>query len=77
MEQFTGKPRAPGGLVTFKDSNWLMSVVLAHQPHFAGQPEGVQVFWGYACIPTASATSSPSPWRSAAAKKSCASCAAT
>ncbi len=40
-----------GGLVTFKDSSWLMSVVLAHQPHFANQPADVQVFWGYALHP--------------------------
>lgn len=51
MEQFTGNSAGTGGLVTFKDSNWFMSVVLAHQPHFAGQPEGVQVFWGYALHP--------------------------
>ena len=51
MEQFTGNSAGTGGLVTFKDSNWLMSVVLAHQPHFAGQPEDVQVFWGYALHP--------------------------
>jgi len=25
--------------------------VLAHQPHFIGQPAGVQVFWGYALHP--------------------------
>ena len=37
--------------MTFKDSNWLMSIVLAHQPHFAGQPADVQVFWGYALLP--------------------------
>ena len=37
--------------MTFKDSNWLMSIVLAHQPHFAKQPAGVQVFWGYALFP--------------------------
>ncbi|CAN5586243.1 hypothetical protein BH10PSE18_BH10PSE18_51550 [soil metagenome] len=36
-----------GGLITFTDSNWLMSIVLPHQPHFIGQPEDVQVFWGY------------------------------
>jgi oleate hydratase len=29
----------------------LMSVVLAHQPHFASQPADVQVFWGYALHP--------------------------
>ncbi|MDC8756314.1 oleate hydratase [Janthinobacterium fluminis] len=51
MEKFTGNRAGTGGLVTFKDSNWFMSVVLAHQPHFAGQPDGVQVFWGYALHP--------------------------
>ncbi len=51
MEEFTGNSAGTGGLVTFKDSNWFMSIVLAHQPHFAGQPEGVQVFWGYALHP--------------------------
>ncbi len=38
MEAFSGNKAGTGGLVTFKDSNWLMSVVLAHQPHFADQP---------------------------------------
>lgn len=47
MEAFTGNKAGTGGLVTFKDSRWLMSVVLAHQPHFANQPDGVYVFWGY------------------------------
>ena len=51
MERFTGNRAGTGGLVTFKDSNWFMSVVLAHQPHFIGQPEGVLVFWGYALHP--------------------------
>ncbi len=51
MQAFTGNRAGTGGLVTFKDSRWLVSVVLAHQPHFAGQPEGVQVFWGYALHP--------------------------
>lgn len=51
MQQFSGNEPGTGGLVTFKDSNWLMSIVLAHQPHFANQPDGVQVFWGYALFP--------------------------
>jgi len=51
MEQLTGNRAGTGGLVTFKDSRWFMSIVLAHQPHFLGQPEGVQVFWGYALHP--------------------------
>ena len=51
MEAFSGNKAGTGGLVTFKDSSWLMSVVLAHQPHFADQPADVQVFWGYALHP--------------------------
>ena len=51
MEKFTGNRAGTGGLVTFKDSNWLMSIVLYHQPHFLNQPEDVQVFWGYALHP--------------------------
>jgi oleate hydratase len=51
METFTGNIAGTGGLVTFTDSNWLMSVVLAHQPHFRGQPENVHVFWGYGLFP--------------------------
>jgi oleate hydratase len=51
MIQFSGNEPGTGGLVTFKDSNWLMSIVLAHQPHFANQPAEVQVFWGYALFP--------------------------
>ncbi len=51
MTEFSGNTPGTGGLVTFKDSNWLMSIVLAYQPHFRNQPEGVQVFWGYALSP--------------------------
>ncbi len=51
MSQFSGNQPGTGGLVTFKDSHWLMSIVLAHQPHFIGQPKDVQVFWGYALFP--------------------------
>jgi len=51
MQRFSGNEAGTGGLVTFKDSNWLMSIVLAHQPHFANQPVDVQVFWGYGLFP--------------------------
>ncbi|PTT87498.1 oleate hydratase [Pelomonas sp. HMWF004] len=51
MQRFSGNEAGTGSLVTFKDSNWLMSIVLAHQPHFANQPAGVQVFWGYGLFP--------------------------
>jgi len=51
MIAFSGNQPGTGGLVTLKDSNWLMSIVLAHQPHFLHQPADVQVFWGYALSP--------------------------
>jgi oleate hydratase len=51
MQAFSGNKPGTGGLVTFKDSRWLMSIVLPHQPHFADQPADVQVFWGYALHP--------------------------
>lgn len=47
IRDFTGNVPGEGGLITFVDSNWLMSIVLPHQPHFIGQPDNVQVFWGY------------------------------
>jgi oleate hydratase len=51
MQLFSGNEAGTGGLVTFKDSNWFMSIVLAHQPHFISQPDNIQVFWGYALHP--------------------------
>jgi len=51
MTRLTGNDPGAGGLVTFKDSNWVLSVVLPHQPHFVNQACGVQVFWGYGLCP--------------------------
>ncbi|WP_379155281.1 oleate hydratase [Paenibacillus sp. sgz5001063] len=51
MEKFTRNRAGTGALVTFKDSSWFMSVVLAFQPHFRNQPEHVKVFWGYGLYP--------------------------
>ena len=53
MQSFTTNPAGTGGLVTFKNSSWMLSVVLAHQPHFANQPENAHVFWGYGLHPNA------------------------
>lgn len=33
--------------MTFKDSSWLMSIVVPHPPRFAGQPDDVFTLWGY------------------------------
>ena len=47
VRELTGNVAGEGGLITFPDSAWLASIVIPHQPHFIGQPEGVDVFWGY------------------------------
>ena len=47
IEAFSGNAPGTGGLMTFKDSPWLMSIVVPHAPHFSGQPEGVYTIWGY------------------------------
>ncbi len=51
MENFSGNVDGTGGLVTMTDSNWLMSFVIARQPHFPNQPEDVKIFWGYGLYP--------------------------
>lgn len=51
MASFTGNAAGTGGLVTFRESSWLLSLVLAYQPHFRDQPENVYVFWGYGLHP--------------------------
>ena len=47
IRDLTGNAPGEGGLISFPDSNWLASIVLPHQPHFIGQPQDVNVFWGY------------------------------
>ena len=49
--EFTGNEPGTGTLMTFKESGWFMSIVLANQPHFLNQPDNVQVLWGYCFVP--------------------------
>jgi oleate hydratase len=69
MEKFTGNSAGTGGLVTFKDSNWLMSVVLAYQPHFLNQPPNIQVFWGYGLYPERSGNLGGKPMSACSGKE--------
>ncbi|KAI9847347.1 MAG: hypothetical protein M1838_000931 [Thelocarpon superellum] len=48
ITDFSGNEPGTGALCTFRDSAWLMSIVVPHQPHFRDQPPAVSVFWGYA-----------------------------
>ncbi len=61
MERFTGNKPGTGGLVTITDSNWFMSVVLAHQPHFRSQPADTFVFWGDGLLPDKPGNYVPKP----------------
>lgn len=47
IEQFSGNIPGSGALMTFKDSSWLMSIVVAAQPHFKAQDANTTIFWGY------------------------------
>ncbi|HZR34653.1 MAG TPA: oleate hydratase [Nevskia sp.] len=47
IERYSGNSPGTGGLMTFKDSGWLMSIVVPRPPHFEGQPDGVYTLWGY------------------------------
>ncbi|KLU61653.1 oleate hydratase [Peptococcaceae bacterium CEB3] len=49
-DPLTGGP-ATGGVVTIKDSNWLMSWTCSKQPHFINQPKEVLVLWAYGLFP--------------------------
>lgn len=51
IEAFSGNIPGSGALMTLKDSNWLMSTVVAAQPHFKAQEPGTTVFWGYGLYP--------------------------
>jgi oleate hydratase len=51
IEEFSHNAPGSGALMTFKDSRWLMSIVVAAQPHFKNQPEDTAIFWGYGLYP--------------------------
>src|SRR5438045_264938 len=51
FEEWSGNTRGSVAWITFKDSNWLISIAIPHQPYFINQPENIQVFWGYALFP--------------------------
>ncbi|PWJ95686.1 oleate hydratase [Oceanotoga teriensis] len=48
-DPFSGKV-VTGGIVTIKDSNWLMSWTVNRQPHFKSQPDDQIVVWVYSLL---------------------------
>lgn len=51
MRELTGNEPGTGGLTTLKDSSWLITLSIFHQPEFIDQPEGTQVWWGFIIRP--------------------------
>jgi oleate hydratase len=51
MEALTGSESGRGGLVTLRDSGWVISLSVFHQPEMFDQPRGTSVWWGYGLHP--------------------------
>jgi oleate hydratase len=51
MTKLTGSEPGSGGLLTLKDSGWVWSLSIFHQPEVLGQPKGAFVWWGYGLYP--------------------------
>ncbi len=51
MTSLTGSAPGSGGLLTLKDSGWVLSLSIFEQPEVVGQPKGLTVWWGYGLYP--------------------------
>lgn len=47
LTEFSGNAPGTGALMTLVDSNWLLSLVVPHQPHFPDMPTDTYTAWGY------------------------------
>lgn len=47
IEKMTDNKFGNSGIITIKDSGWLMSIIPHHKPFFPNQPDNVEVFWVY------------------------------
>jgi oleate hydratase len=45
--EYSGNEPGTGGLMTFFESGWHLSIVVPHQPHFPDVPPGTFTLWGY------------------------------
>ena len=51
LEKITKRKAGTEGPVTITDSNWFISFALPNHPHFKGQPDDVNLIWGYGLNP--------------------------
>lgn len=53
---YTGNEPGTGGLMTWAESGWHLSIVVPHQPHFPGMAAGTYTLWGYGSRSTTTVT---------------------
>jgi oleate hydratase len=51
MTMLTRSDPGSGGLLTLRDSNWVISLSIFEQPEVLSQPPGTSVWWGYGLYP--------------------------
>ena len=51
VEKMTNITLGRGGLISFKEFNWLMTIKFNYYPTYPGQPEDAVVWWGYGLNP--------------------------
>jgi oleate hydratase len=51
LSSLTSSQPGSGGLVTLKDSPWVLSVSILHHPEVINQPLGTNILWGYGLFP--------------------------
>lgn len=69
LAEFSGRPVGRGGLMTFTESNWLLTIVANRQPVYRDQPEDVGVWWGYGLFPDRAGNHTPKPMRMCAGRE--------
>jgi oleate hydratase len=56
MTRLTRREPGSGGLLTLKDSGWVLSLSIFEQPEVLSQPAGTSVWWGYGLYPERTGT---------------------
>jgi oleate hydratase len=51
ISALTGGEPGRSGLITLRDTSWLLTFALFHQPEFLDQPESIRTWWGFGMYP--------------------------
>ena len=70
LSALTGSEPGSGGLVTLKDSGWMLSLTIFRQPEVIGQPSDTKLCGATACIRSGTAILCENAWMHALARRS-------